>query len=160
MEPTIKELPTTRLIGQKIMMSLAHNKTRELWQGFMPRRSEVPDTIGADLYSVEVYPDTISLQSFDPQGSFEKWAAVPVTEAAGIPPEMESLTIPAGSYAVFRYRGKASEAPRIYQHIFGVWLPSSGYVVDHRPHFAVMGEKYLGENPESEEDIWIPVRKP
>jgi AraC family transcriptional regulator len=31
--------------------------------------------------------------------------------------------------------------------------------MDNRPYFALMGEKYKGENPESEEDFWIPVKK-
>jgi AraC family transcriptional regulator len=39
------------------------------------------------------------------------------------------------------------------------WLPSSDYVLDNRPHFEILGEKYKINDPESEEKIWIPVRK-
>jgi AraC family transcriptional regulator len=38
------------------------------------------------------------------------------------------------------------------------WLPDSGFELDNRPHFAVMGEKYKRDDDASEEEIWIPVR--
>ncbi len=54
--------------------------------------------------------------------------------------------------------GPASKGPETYRNIFETWLPASGYVLDNRPHFAVMGEKYRNEDPDSEEEIWIPIK--
>ena len=71
---------------------------------------------------------------------------------------MQTLVAPAGLYAVFIHRGPPSEGPKTYQHIFGVWLPQSGYVLDERPHFAVMGAKYKHDAADSEEELWIPVK--
>jgi len=31
--------------------------------------------------------------------------------------------------------------------------------LDNRPHFEVLGEKYKNGDPESEEEIWIPVKE-
>tara|TARA_R110002124_G_scaffold282524_3_gene457729 strand:+ start:25 stop:171 length:147 start_codon:yes stop_codon:yes gene_type:complete len=39
------------------------------------------------------------------------------------------------------------------------WLPSSDFELDHRPHFEVLDERYLGsQNLKSVEEVWVPVR--
>lgn len=90
---------------------------------------------------------------------FQKWAAVPVATLDIIPNEMEILYIQEGLYAAFPYRGKASGAAGAYAYIFGTWIPKSDYLLDNRPHFAIMGENYKNEDPESEEELWISIRK-
>jgi AraC family transcriptional regulator len=49
-------------------------------------------------------------------------------------------------------------APKTFQYIFGTWLPNSEYVLDNRPHFEILGEKYKNDDPTSEEEIWIPIK--
>ena len=75
-----------------------------------------------------------------------------------IPQGMEPLIIPAGMYAVFLYKGSSNDGDKVFQQIFGSWLPESGYALDDRPHFEVLGEKYKNNDANSEEEIWIPVR--
>ena len=70
---------------------------------------------------------------------------------------MEKFILPGGLYAVFDYKG-SSDASYIYQYIYGIWIPNSEYVLDARPHFEVLGEKYKNNDPTSEEEIWIPVK--
>ena len=157
MEPRIETLPEKQVAGMRIVMSFANNKTRELWQRFMPRRNEIENSVGTELYSLEVYPSGF-FAPFDDKALFEKWAAVEVTDHDTLPPEMKPLTVPTGLYAVFLHQGPASAGPQTYGYIFQEWLPHSAYALDDRPHFAVMGEKYKGENPDSEEELWIPVK--
>ena len=88
---------------------------------------------------------------------FEKWAAVEVPDFDTIPAGMETFVLPAGLYAVFDYKGSSTDT-QIFQHIFGVWLPGSNFVLDARPHFEILGEKYKNADPNSEEEIWIPVK--
>lgn len=159
MEPRIEKIEETKLIGNKTKMSLANNKTRELWQSFMPRRKEITNAMNAELYSVELYSDRMFFKNLDVTKEFEKWAAIKVTEFGNVPNGLETLIISKGEYAVFHYKGKPSEARSTYQYIYGQWIPNSEYELDDRPHFAVMGEKYKGEHPESEEEFWIPIRK-
>jgi AraC family transcriptional regulator len=45
----------------------------------------------------------------------------------------------------------------IFQYIYSTWLPASGYALDNRPHFELLGEKYKQGSPHSEEEIWIPI---
>ena len=141
----------------RMTMSFSDNRTYELWHAFMPRRKEIQNSIGTELYSIEIYPPSF-FGIFNQEAQFEKWASVEVTDFQTIHADMESITLPAGLYAVFVHRGPASKGYGTYSEIFGTWLPVSGYLLDDRPHFAVMGQKYKHEDPDSEEEIWIPVK--
>ena len=153
----MENLKEKKLVGKRMTMSLAADQTPDLWKSFMPFRKDIKNPIGTELYSVEVYrPDYFT--GFDPKNEFEKWAAVEVADLDGVPAAMEPVMLPGGLYAVFSHKGPASTAPNTYGYIYTTWLPKSGYVLDNRPHFAVMGEKYKNESPDSEEEIWIPVK--
>lgn len=156
-EPKIEKLQKMQLVGKHITMSLSNNRTAELWGAFMPVRNSVLRRANDNYYSVEVYPEGY-FEHFNPNTEFEKWAAVKVEEVTDLPEAMESLTVPEGLYAVFSFKGTPVNVPQFMQQIFGVWLPHSKYQLDNRPHFALMGEKYKNNDPESEEDFWVPVR--
>jgi AraC family transcriptional regulator len=159
MEPRIETIGEIKLIGKKARMSFANNKTFELWKSFSPRRKEIQNPAGSELFSVEIYSDTAFFEHFNPMKEFEKWAAIEVTDFAAIPDGMDKLIIPKGKYAVFHYKGKPSEAEATFRFIYGSWLPNSKHAMDDRPYFAKMGEKYKGEDPDSEEEFWIPIRE-
>lgn len=155
----IEKLNEKKLIGMKIKMSFADNRTHELWRSFMPRKKEIKNICGSELYSVEVYPHGF-FDHFESKRIFEKWAVVEVTNYDSPPPQsMEQLIIPEGTYAVFLHKGTNAIAQETYQSIFEKWLPESDFDLDDRPHMAVMGEKYKKDDPSSEEGIWIPVKK-
>ncbi len=158
MTPRIELLPQKTFVGMRRKMSFATMNPYVLWSTFMPRKHEIPLIVGADLYSMEVYPSGF-FNSFSPVVEFDKWAAVEVSETQDVPDGMEIIEVPEGWYAVFVHYGPASEAKKTYDYIFRTWLPASDYLLDERPHFAVMGAKYRQNDPESEEEIWIPVRK-
>lgn len=155
-EPRLETLEEKRLIGLRTTMSAAGDSTSALWRAFMPRRRELVGVVGNELYSVEVFP-TDYFAAFDPEAEFEKWAAVEVSPDGEPPGGLASLTLPAGLYAVFLHRGPASAGEATYRYIHETWLPASSYVLADRPHFAVMDKRYRGEDPESEEEIWVPV---
>lgn len=137
-------------------MSLADNKTGMLWGKFAPRIKEIANRVSKDKISMQVYPKGYH-QAFDPTREFVKWAAVEVSDIELIPDGMESFLLEGGLYAVFDYRGSSAD-PSIFQYIFSEWLPQSDYVVDDRPHFELLGAKYRNNNPNSEEEIWIPIK--
>ena len=157
MKPRIEQLAEKKLIGQRMTMSFAANKTRELWQSFMPRRREILNPLGPELYAMQLYGPAY-FQNFSPMAEFEKWASVAVTGFDNVPPGLESTTLPSGLYAVFLHRADDSTADQAFRHIFETWLPASGYQLDDRPHFELLGEKYKHNAPGSEEEIWIPIR--
>ena len=158
MDPVIKILPEKKLIGKRIKMRLADNKTHELWKSFMPRRKEIRNNLSTELFSMQVYDQSLDFKNFNQDTSFEKWAAIEVSDFDTIPDEMESFTLLGGLYAVFIHKGAASTGAKIFQYIFGTWLPSSEYSLDNRPHFEILGEKYKNDDPNSEEEVWIPMK--
>lgn len=158
MSPQIKILPEKKLVGKRINMSMMNNKTPELWRSFMPRRREISHTIGTDLFSMQVYDDSFDFKDFDPNTVFEKWAAVEVSDFENIPNEMETFVLMGGLYAVFVHKGSNTDFST-FQYIFTEWLPNNtDYILDNRPHFEVLGAKYINGSPDSEEDIWIPIQ--
>lgn len=154
--PRFMTTPGKKLVGIRLSMSLAANRTGELWQNLMPRRKNIANRVGADLISMSVYP-TDYFTRFKPDKPFEKWAAVEVNEFKHVPDGMETFELPGGLYAVFHYQGPGND-PSIFSHIFGSWLPASGFIIDDRPHFEILGENYKVMDPNAEEEIWIPVK--
>lgn len=156
LKPRVITISEMHFVGMSLTMSVANNRVAELWRSFGRRKKEIENVQSADSYSMEIYGADF-FQAFDPHKEFEKWAAVRVSKGVSVPDGMRALTIPESMYAVFDYKGSSSNASGFYQQIYGVWLPASGYALDSRPHFAVMGEKYKNNDPESEEQVWIPI---
>jgi AraC family transcriptional regulator len=157
MIPILKTIPPKKLIGKHLKMSMTDNKTAALWQSFMQRRNEIKNRLTTDFISMEVFPSSYSFSNFDPNAEFEKWAVVEVGNFDNIPDEMETFHLTGGLYTVFHYKGLSND-PSIFRYIYGTWLPGSEFDLDDRPHFEILGEKYRNNDPNSEEEIWIPVK--
>lgn len=155
--PRIELLKEKKLIGKHLTMSLVNNKTAELWKSFMPKRNEITNSLTQELISMQVYSPTHFI-NFKPTNEFEKWACVEVSNFDTLPDNMETFVLTAGLYAVFDYKGLSTDT-QIFQYIFGTWLPESNYTLDNRPHFEVLGSKYKNNDPNSEEEIWIPIKQ-
>lgn len=108
---------------------------------------------------MQVYDPSLDFRNFSPDTVFEKWAATEVTEFTDIPEGMKSYTLKGGLYAVFIHKGTPGAFLKTFRFIFGYWIPQSGYEVDNREHFELLGEKYKNNDPDSEEEVWVPIRK-
>lgn len=154
--PRIIELNAKKLIGNRLQMSLSNNRTGELWRSFIPFRSQINHAINGDLISMQVYTSN-HFTDFSLENVFEKWACVEVASIDEIPAGLETFKLEGGLYAVFDYKGLSTDNS-IFQMIFDTWLPGSEYDLDDRPHFEVLGAKYKNNDPDSEEEIWIPIK--
>lgn len=154
--PCIVTVPEKKLVGIYVTMSHTNNRTSELWRSFMPLKPQIKNQWSSDMISLHIYPENF-FSSFDPDQEFSRWACTEVTNLNQVPEGLDTLIVPSGQYAVFFYKGSSSDT-RIFQHIFSEWLPNSGYILDNRPHFEILGDKYRNNDPESEEDIYIPIR--
>ena len=159
MIPIFKIIPEKKLVGKCIKKTLADNKTFELWQSFMPRRKEIRNNLTNELLSLQVYNPSLDFKDFNLETVHEKWAAVEVSDFNTLPDEMETFTLPAGLYTVFLYKGNPNEFADTFRYIFEIWLPASDYLLDTRPHFEILGEKYKNNDPDSEEEVWIPIKE-
>jgi AraC family transcriptional regulator len=157
MQHRIETIDEKMLVGKRLQMSFANNRTFELWNSFMPRLKDIKNKTGKKLYSLQLYPPSF-FNNFDPHAIFEKWALVEISDFETVPSEMEIFTLKGGLYAVFLYKGNSNGAASAFEYIMRTWLPNSEYTLDHRPHFELLGEKYKNDSPDSEEEIWIPIR--
>lgn len=156
--PSIKTLQPKKLIGKTVMMSLVENKTTDLWRSFMSDRDKIKNAASCDLYSMQIYDDSFDFQNFDPTKTFTKWAAIEVKNFEKIPEGFEAYELKGGLYAVFTHHGSPATFHETFQYIFGDWLPNSKYELDQREHFELLGSKYKQDAPDSEEEVWLPVR--
>ena len=157
-EPRIEILGEKKLIGKRLIMSFSNDRTVELWKSFMPKRNEISKRVSQDLFCLQFYDNIYEYKDFSADTVFEKWAAAEVADGCEIPEGMELLTLNGGLYAVFLYVGAASNFQATFHYIFGVWLPNSIYELDQRAHFEILGAKYKNNDPESEEEIWVPIK--
>ena len=158
-KPRIEVIPEKLLIGKSMRMSLSKNKTSDLWKDFMTNKSVIENPVGTDLYSVQVYDQIEYFKKFSPDTEFTKWAVTEVKNHKNIPKGFLPFKLESGLYAVFFHKGLPSTFPKIIQFIFGEWLPNSEYDLDDRPHFELLGINYKNNDPSSEEELWIPIRK-
>tara|TARA_R110001583_G_scaffold194982_1_gene368072 strand:+ start:198 stop:680 length:483 start_codon:yes stop_codon:yes gene_type:complete len=156
LQPIIKHSKEKKLIGIQTSMSLKKSKYIELWSRFMPRRKEITNQISAAIFDLQIYNNSY-FKNFKPTHEFEKWVAVEVATFDTIPLDMECFTLKAGNYAVFNYKGLNTDTT-IFKYIYGEWLGISEFEIDDRPHFQVLGENYKNNDPNSEEEIWIPIK--
>lgn len=157
MIPRIETINEKKLIGKRLRMSFANYKAVELWKDFMLRRDEITNNLTTDLISLANYKAT-HFADFKPTNEFERWAAVEVLDFDSVPNEMETFVLPGGLYAVFDHKGSNNDHS-IFQYIYGTWLPSAEYDLDDRPHFEILGKKYKNNDPKSEEEIWIRIKR-
>ncbi|NVO20719.1 MAG: GyrI-like domain-containing protein [Bacteroidetes bacterium] len=154
----VENIPAQKLVGKSLTMSFANDRTVELWRSFMPDRFKIIHRLNDELLNMQVYSTQMEFENFNPELEFEKWAVAEVSEFGAIPEGMKTYTLSGGLYAVFLHKGDFREFNKTIQFIYGSWLPSSGYERDTREHFERLGAKYLNNHPDSEEEVWIPIR--
>ena len=153
MNPKLIKISEKKVVGKHSTMHHGDfGNIVALWKRFMPHRNEIQNTINDEFIAMQIYGDFNNIKE-----PFNIWACVEVSSFKDIPKDMMSFTIPEGDYAVFTHKGM--DASKTYQRIITEWLPNSGYTIDDRPHFQVMGEKYKNGNPDSEEDFYVPIRQ-
>lgn len=152
-EPVILNFDGAVLCGASEAMSLQTFTPWTLWPRVMPRLAQIRNRTSQDLISLRNF-NGIPVLGPQAKPDFTYWGGVEVLEANK---GFEHLEIPAGTYAVFHYKGLSSDST-IWRYIYSQWLPNSEWELDERPHFERLGSKYKNDDPTSEEDIYIPIR--
>ena len=147
------------LCGLHLDMSLAANRTHELWSSFMPISKKVSNAVSTDLYSMQLYEKNLDFKTMKPTTTFTKWAAVEVRDHSKIPEELEPYVLNKGLYAVFVHQGLPQDFPKTFSYIFDQWLPNSKYELDDREHFELLPETYRPDDPLAKEEVWIPIKE-
>jgi AraC family transcriptional regulator len=151
--PTIIQFDGTLLCGASAPMTLRTFTPWTLWHRIMPRLAQIRNRTSPDLISLRNFN---GIPVFGPQANpnFTYWGGAEVLEANK---GFEHLEIPAGTYAVFHYKGLSSDST-IWRCIYSQWLPNSEWELDDRPHFERLGAQYKNEDPNSVEYVYIPIK--
>jgi AraC family transcriptional regulator len=81
-----------------------------------------------------------------------------VATAADVPEDMDSLTVPAGTWAVFESSGRLPEAVQfLWRDVFTQWFPSNPY--RSRPGPELLSAKVSQDGADAEARLWIPVER-
>lgn len=150
----IRGLEPCYLFGISLEMSLQNNTTPLLWKNFMQMRASFATVLQSPLVSLQVYKSTEDVYSFDK--TFVKWAGFFSADAESLPPQLEALEVPGGTYAVFKFEKGPAHAAAFFKEVFTQVLPGAGLRLDHRAHFEVLDANYRDN---FKEEIWIPVSK-
>jgi AraC family transcriptional regulator len=159
-QPQIKEIPETKIIGLRGISTIRNNMIPRLWGQFNPRILEIKNRAEKMKgYGIcEVDPD-YDMKKFNENTEFSELVGVEVDNFNSIPERMTAKTLTGGKYAVFTHKGKIDFLNMTYDYIWGTWIPCSGIEVDLRDDFEFYDERFLGPNEdESEFDIYIPIK--
>jgi AraC family transcriptional regulator len=151
MEPQFISLPAFTLVGVKMRVKPQGKVPGQLWDEFGPRMGEIQHVIGPErAYGLT---DNMNMAT----GEFDYMAAMHVSSAAAIPAGMAAYDVPAQTYAVFPCT--LPTIREVFDHIYGVWLPMSGYVRASGPELELYDEAFDPRDPASVFEAYIPVVK-
>jgi len=129
-----------------------------LWNKLHKEKNKIKNRLDMD-YVVGV--NDYSGDSFfeDEHPAFDYYAAVEVSKPENITSNMSILTIPAGKYIVFIYKGKAKDSMQpVMDDIYKEWFPKSNCQLNDKARVDVVryGES-VDKKGESRIEVWIPV---
>ena len=126
-----------------------------LWDRFNAVAQRIPHAITDRAFGICLPPSK-------PDGKFDYFAAVAVTEVGALDDQFEVVEVPAQYCAVFTHRISQSNinadlAP-LMRFIWEEWLPNSDYDYTGGPDFELYDHRFDIDGPSGEFDIYIPVR--
>lgn len=154
-QPRIANLEPMKLVGLWREISQVSDETSALWREFGPRKADIANRASTDSVSMRVYPGHAG-EIFDPVARIHKWAAVEVLDFDQVPADMSQWTTQGGLYAIFVHRGSATDLST-FEYIFGEWLPTCAFELDHREHFEILPADYNPFDTRAHEEICVPI---
>jgi AraC family transcriptional regulator len=120
------------------------------WSRFAAHIGKVPDQIGTTTYGV--------CWNFKPNCVFDYLSGVQIADAAKLPPNFTSISLPAGRYAVVTHDGHVSSLPQTIEKIWTRWIPDSALKTAKAPCFERYTEKFDPKSGSGPVEIWIPLQ--
>jgi AraC family transcriptional regulator len=154
MEARIVRKPSFAVIGMGRRFMPTSTHIPELWGRFVPRIHEVPHRRGLHTLGVCVDADPGTVDEV----GFTYVAGVEVERVDALPDGMLVITVPANTYAVLTHRGHISRLPDTVKHVWGRWLPASGYHHVPAPDFELYDpERWDPGTGDGDVDLYVPI---
>lgn len=132
-----------------------HGEIPKLWGKFDGRSKEISNRQG----KVVSYGVCFSTPSMLQKDEFYYMASVPVTSSDDVPEGMVAKEIKGGDFVVITHKGPISKISDTLDYVYGSWLPKSGFDPDDRANLELYDQRFKFEDPESEFDILVPIKK-
>ena len=159
MDIKIVEKGELKIVGMLERINLPENTIPQLWDKFTKRENEIKSVIGKGAYGIAE-----NMSESSEGTSFDEIVGLEVSSFEEIPEGMITKVIKPQKYAVFTHKGElfekdgSSNLHKSYDYIYSKLLPASGYEVDGEFNFEYYDERFIWGSPESEMDIYIPIR--
>ena len=158
MEHELVEIPEATWACYSLEMNMMKDRTAEVWKTFMPLFAQIPGKVNLQKISIQNYGGAFDIHSFTPETLFMRGAAVEISGEQELPTPLETLKFRGGLYLKTRYKGLPQNAVTFFQKLYLEVLPQMKLQPDNRIQFELLLPNYSPENPDSEEDVFIPVR--
>jgi AraC family transcriptional regulator len=154
--PQLIELPQITLAGINFFIS-DDSKINDLSPQWNQFRNEVPSIENRitpeRYYQVQYWSSTQEL------GGLYFFIGLEIEGTDCTAPQLVTKTLPASRYLRFIHKGLANMVGYTYKYIYNQYLPETDYQLTQPFCFELYGRKCLGPyNPESESEIYIPVK--
>lgn len=156
MEVKILEKPALKVIGMKVITTQANNTIPQLWDRFNPRCQEIQN-IAEKGVCVGVCL-SVETKDFDENTKFAYIAGMIVENFDQVPEGMETVEILPQKYAVSTHRGSLDKLHDTYHYLYGEWLKNSEYEFSPSAEIEWYDHRFKFNSPDSEFDIYIPVK--
>ena len=159
LKPRFIDLPAFKAVGLKGNFDKStRQQIGDLWEQFNNLDIAIPGAWTDRAYG-------ICLPPMNPDGPFDYYTALQVSDDCEIPEGLVAVDVPAQYYAVFTHKldnPDVSESlyPTI-RYIWDMWLPASNYDYTGGPDFELYDDRFVVDDatgPEGEFDIYVPVR--
>ena len=156
MEPKIVTLGPLYLAGQPYYGSPEGGAFGKAWERFDTKHHPVSGRVDPKTYyGLEVYgPEFMSEY---------KWYYMPSVEVKDLT-DLSGLlfgkVLPACTYAVFTASHGLASIPEAFMFGYNTWIPASDYQVAHPYDFELYeDDRFHGDSPDAEIDVYIPIKK-
>ncbi len=154
MEPRIVDLDALTLIGLPFYGDSSDGKFGQTWERFVESEPLVTKRLNDKIYfGVEFFGPEVSRTN-----QWMYFAAIAVSDLEEIPDILFGKMLPAAKYAVFTVKGGVAKINEVFQYAYKEWLPASGYEAAYPFDFERYDERYKGSVPDSEIDLYIPIK--
>jgi AraC family transcriptional regulator len=149
-----------RVVGRKARVPLVHEGVnpaiaafiREIGQETLQRIQSLSDQVPEGIVSV-----SDNLDDSRAEGTELDYYHGVVTRAAA-PEDMDALTVPAGTWAVFESSGPFPQALQyLWRDVFTQWFPSNPY--RSRPGPEILRTRLSQDTAQADAELWIPVER-
>jgi predicted transcriptional regulator YdeE len=149
--PRYETIPEIRIAGirqtydMKSRVNIPHQ-----WDAFRPRIGNVPGQGGSAAFGV--------CTDMREGGVFDYISGVALDTGAEVPEGYDTVTLPAGRYAVFTHSGHISKLPQTIEAAWTKWLPNSGHEAAPAPCFERYTEEFDPESGMGGTELWIALK--